>query len=211
MNIIAELKSAKFIAIGRRIPKEKIAMCAGALLRAGGRFFEITFDPSDRNTLLDTMEKIRIVRRKYPALHVGCGTVMDVEMVNAAANAGAQYIVSPHLSLAVISETHRRGLVSIPGAYTPTEIVNAYEAGGDVVKIFPVRPGEESYVRNVMSPLSHIPFIVTGGVTPATIRAMLATGALAVAAGASIFPEGVLESTDGKEICKLAKQHLEAI
>ena len=211
MSLTDDLRKAKFIAIGRHIPAGKIAMCARALARAGVSFFEITFDPSDRETLRNTAEKVRIAREHQPALHVGCGTVLNVEMVRAAAGAGAEYIISPHTSPAVISETRRLGMISIPGAYTPTEIIHAYESGGDIVKIFPVRPGEESYVKNVMSPLSHIPFLVTGGVTPETIRSMLATKALAVAAGASVFPKPLLEADDYEEIVKLAKRHLEAM
>lgn len=211
MTLTDDLRRAKFIAIGRRIPVGKIAMCAEALVRAGISFFEITFDPSDCGTLRNTAEKVRIAKEHQPALHVGCGTVLNVEMVKAAAGAGAEYIISPHTSPAVIAETRRLGLISIPGAYTPTEIMHAYESGGDIVKIFPVRPGEESYVKNVMSPLSHIPFLVTGGVTQETIRSMLATKALAVAAGASVFPEPLLEADDYEEIANLAKRHLEAM
>ena len=91
-------------------------------------------------------------------------------------------------------------MLSIPGAYTPTEIVNAYDMGADIVKIFPVAPHEVGYLRNVMSPLSHIPFIPTGGINPDTVEEFLKTGAVAVAAGATIVTKDLAEQGDWETI-----------
>ncbi len=209
MNVLNELRRARFIAIARRVPRDKVVPCAEALVQAGVTFLEVTFDPSDPETLADTAEKVRLVRSAFPALHTGCGTVLTPEMAEAAADAGAEYCVAPNTKAAVIERAHARGLLAFPGAFTPCEIANAYDLGADAVKIFPVQPGEEAYVRNVMSPLSHIPFLLTGGVNPATIRAMLATGALAVAAGASILRPDLVAAADYGAIAALAKQHLE--
>jgi len=209
MNAFEELKIARFIAIARRVPLAKIVPCAEAVAKAGVTFLEITFDPSDACTLADTAAKVRAVREALPRMHVGCGTVLNVEMADAAAEAGAEYLVAPNTKQAVIERAHAHGLPMIPGAYTPTEIAAAYDMGADLVKIFPVPPGAESYVRNVMSPLSHIPFIVTGGVNPQTIRAMLDTGAVAVAAGATILRPDLVAAGDYAAMTDLARQHLE--
>ena len=209
MSVFEALKRARFIAIARRVPRERIVRCAEAVARAGVSFLEITFDPSDPETLADTAAKVAAVREALPELRVGCGTVLNVEMADAAARAGAEYLVSPNTKPAVIDRAHGHGLPMIPGAYTPTEIADAYDAGADLVKIFPVPPGAEGYVKNVMSPLSHIPFIVTGGVNPQTIRAMLDTGAAAVAAGATILRPDLVAAGDYERIADLARQHLE--
>ena len=209
MRLFDELAAARFIAIARRVPADRIVKCARAVAEAGVTFLEITFDPSDAGTLADTAAKVRAVREALPKMHVGCGTVLNVDMADAAAAAGAEYLVAPNTKPAAIERAHVHKLPMIPGAYTPTEIADAYDMGADLVKIFPVPPGAESYVRNVMSPLSHIPFIVTGGVNPQTIRAMLDTGAVAVAAGATILRPDLVAAGNYAAMTDLARQHLE--
>ena len=209
MSVFEELAIARFIAIARRVPLDRIVPCAEAVADAGVTFLEITFDPSDAETLADTAAKVRAVREALPGMRVGCGTVLNVEMADAAAEAGAEYLVAPNTKQAVIERAHEHELPMIPGAYTPTEIAAAYDMGADLVKIFPVPPGAESYVKNVMSPLSHIPFIVTGGVNPQTIRAMLGTGAVAVAAGATILRPDLVAAGNYAAMADLARQHLE--
>jgi len=211
MNVLNDLKAARFIAILRRVPQAKIVKVAEALSRAGVRFLEITFDPSDPDTLRDTARKLQLVREAFPEMRTGCGTVLTEAMAETAAEAGAEFCVAPNTRKSVIDCCHRHRIPAFPGAYTPCEIVDAWEAGADAVKIFPVQPGEEKYVTNVMSPLSHIPFLVTGGVNPETIRAMLATGALAVAAGASVVPADALAAGDYDKITELAHRHMEGI
>lgn len=209
MKLFDALAADRFIAIARRVPADRIVPCAAAVAEAGVSFLEITFDPSDPDTLRDTAEKLLAVRRELPQLRLGCGTVLTVEMADAAARAGAEFLVAPNTDAAIIERAHRNGLPMIPGAFTPTEIVAARNAGADLVKIFPVAPGEEAYVKNVMSPLSHIPFIVTGGVNPDTIRSMLATGAVAVAAGATVLRADLVASGNYAAITALARKHLE--
>ena len=211
MKVLNELKKARFIAIARRVPQSKIVRAAEALSRAGIRFLEITFDPSDPETLRDTAEKMKLVRRAFPELHLGCGTVLSEAMAETAAGSGAEFCAAPNTRKSVIDCCRRNQVAVFPGAYTPSEIADAYELGADAVKIFPIQPGEEKYVKNVMSPLSHIPFLVTGGVNPDTIHAMLSTGALAVAAGASIITAEALASNDYDKIAELARLHLERI
>ena len=209
MRLLDKLASARFIAIARRVPLDKITACASAVAEAGVSFLEITFDPSDADTLRDTAAKMQAVRKEIPGLCLGCGTVLTVEMAEAAADAGAEFLVAPNTKPSVIDAAHRHGVPMVPGAFTPTEIAAAYAAGADLVKIFPIAPGQEAYVKNVMSPLSHIPFILTGGVNPDTIHSMLATGAVAVAAGATILRPDLVASGNYAEIRTLARKHLE--
>ena len=209
MKLSDQLAAARFVAIARRVPADRIVRCAEAVAEAGVSYLEITFDPSAPDTLRDTAAKLLAVRRELPALRLGVGTVLTAEMADAAADAGAEFLVAPNTRKEVIDRAHFHKLPMIPGAYTPTEIAAAWDLGADIVKIFPVAPGEEGYVKNVMSPLSHIPFIVTGGVNPDTIHAMLATGAVAVAAGATIMRADLVAAGNYAEITALARKHLE--
>lgn len=204
-------RKERFAVIARRIPEKALVPAAEALFSAGVKVLELTFDPSDPETLRNTGRMLSAVRNALPEMAVGCGTVLNTGMLKAAADAGAEFAVSPVTDAKVIEAAHRAGIAAIPGAYTPNEVMTAYEAGADLVKIFPVLPGEENYVKVIMSPLSHIPFIVTGGVTPDTIGAMLGTGAVAVAAGASILRGDLAEAGDFAAIAELARKHLEVI
>ena len=99
----------------------------------------------------------------------------------------------------------------MPGAFTPTEILAAYEMGADIVKVFPILPEDVRLLQVTMSPLSHIPFITTGGVNPETAPKFLAIGATAVAAGATIANRQMAESGDFEQIYQNAKAHIDAI
>ena len=210
-DLIEEMRRCRLVAIARHVPENRICGCAEAVLNAGIDFLEITFDPSDPDTVSDVSGKVETVRNHFPMLHVGCGTVLNSAFAAAAGNSGAAFAVAPNTKADVIAEAHRLGMIAIPGAYTPCEIANAYDMGADVVKIFPVLPGCHGYVSNVMSPLSHIPFMVTGGINAQTIHDMLATGAVAVAAGVTILRTDLVAAGDWRGITALAKQMLENI
>ena len=211
MKLSEELRQARFLAILRHIPADRVLFCAEVFASLGGKFLEVTFDPSGSGTLRHTGDAIRELRREFPHLCIGAGTVLNVPMAEAAADAGAEFLVSPACSPAVIETAHRRGAAAIPGAFTPDEILRAWEAGADLVKLFPILPGQEQYVKTVMAPLSHIPFIVTGGVMPETLRSMLATGAVAVGAGASVFPQIPVERRDRTALARQIELHFREI
>ena len=211
MTAMDLLREQRFIAILRHIPVKGIEQVADALYAGGIRIFEVTFDPSSPTTVADTQAIIRTIRARLgDGISVGAGTVINVDFVRAAHEAGAEFIVSPCTKEDVITETRARGMLSIPGAYTPTEILHAYEAGADIVKVFPVAPHEVGYLRNVMSPLSHIPFIPTGGINPDTAAEFLATGAVAVAAGATVVTQALAEAGDYATIEENARRHVAA-
>lgn len=211
MKLSEELRQARFLAILRHIPADRVLFCAEVFASLGGKFLEVTFDPSDSGTLRHTGDAIRELRREFPHLCIGAGTVLNVPMAEAAADAGAEFLVSPACSPAVIETAHRRGAAAVPGAFTPNEILRAWEAGADLVKLFPILPGQEQYVKTVMAPLAHIPFIVTGGVMPETLRSMLATGAVAVGAGASVFPQIPVERRDRTALARQIELHFREI
>ena len=158
----------------------------------------------------ETAEILRTIRATLgDDISVGAGTVLDTKMAEAAFDAGAEFLVAPNTDLDVIRFAKAHGILAVPGAFTPTEIQDAWKAGADAVKIFPILPDAEAYLKNVISPLSHIPFLVTGGITPDTIEKFLKLSPVAVAAGASIITKELCEKGDFAKITELARLHTE--
>ena len=210
MTSMEMIQKHRFIAILRHIPLHTIEGVTRALYKGGIRIIEVTFNPSNPNTIEETKAIIKAVKAQYgDEISVGAGPVITEEFARAAHEAGAECLVSPCTKEHIIAYAKKNGMLSIPGAYTPTEIMNAYDMGADIVKVFPVAPNEVGYLKNVMSPLSHIPFIPTGGINPDTVEAFLATGAVAVAAGATIVTKELAEKGDWETIQTNAKRHAE--
>lgn len=201
----------KLIIILRGIAKEKIPKIVKALYDGGARIIEVTFDQKDENTLADTAEKIRLMKSVGEDLLVGAGTVLTVPQVEAARAAGAEFIISPNTDVSVIKRTKELGMLSIPGAFTPTEIMTAYNAGADYVKLFPITKEDIGYLKNITAPISHVPLICTGGVNPDTVELFLNNGAVALGTGASILKKELIESENYAEITRLTKLHFDKI
>ena len=206
------LKKHRFVGLFRHIPPQYAQRAAQAMYEGGVRIFEITFDPSGNISMEETAGIIRQLRDSFgPDVSVGAGTVVTMDFAKAAYEAGAEFIVAPNTDGEIIAYTKKMGMLSIPGAMTPTEIVQAWKLGADVVKIFPILPDGEAYLKNIISPLSHIPFMVTGGINPDTIEKFLATGPVAVAAGASIVTRELVEQGAFDTIRDNARRHTEKI
>ncbi len=206
------LRKYRFVGLFRHIPPRHALKAAQAMYDGGVRIFEITFDPSGGTSMEETAGIIRSLRSYFAdEVSVGAGTVVTMDFARAACEAGAEFIVAPNTDAEIIAYTKEHGMLSIPGVYTPTEIVQAWKLGADVVKIFPILPDGEGYLKNVISPLSHIPFMVTGGINPDTIEKFLATGPVAVAAGASIVTRELVEKGDFDTIRENARRHTEKI
>jgi 2-dehydro-3-deoxyphosphogluconate aldolase / (4S)-4-hydroxy-2-oxoglutarate aldolase len=129
----------------------------------------------------------RLAARYGSKIAVGAGTVLSSENVEHAANAGAQFIVSPNRNLKVIGTAKRLGLVSLPGCFTPSEIVEAIDAGADAVKLFPAVSLGLNFVKALRGPLPDVRVVPTGGVTPEAAREYLAAGAWAVGVGSELI------------------------
>ena len=207
-----KIDEQKLIIILRGIAKEKIPKIVKALYDGGARIMEVTFDQKDENTLTDTAEKIRLMKKTVGEdLLVGAGTVLTVPQVEAARAAGAEFIISPSTDVSVIKRTKELGMLSIPGAFTPTEIMTAYNVGADYVKLFPITKADIGYLKNISAPISHVPFICTGGVNPDTIELFLNNGAAALGTGASILKKELIEKVDYAEITRLTRLHFDKI
>lgn len=212
MKAIERLLQEKLVIISRGIPTEKLLKCCEVLLKADICFVESTFDHLLPDPIADNVSKIKAMRRAFGnRIHIGVGTTLSVKEVQAAYDAGAEYVIAPDTNLAVIAETKRLGMASIPGAMTPTEICSAWDAGADIVKLFPADDMGLHYIQNLRGPLPHIPLMTTGGVNPVTIPQFLSAGASAVGTGATVLKKSLIEMEDYESIYKLARTHQEAV
>lgn len=141
---------------------------------------------------------------------IGAGTVLSVDDVDRAAGIGAQFIVSPNRDARVIERSKRCGLVSLPGCYTPSEIVEALDAGADAIKIFPANTLGPAYVKAVRAPLGDIRLMPTGGVTPEKAREYFAAGAWAVGVGSELLSRELWNGDDLEPLRRRALEYTEA-
>lgn len=202
----------KLVVIFRRIPLEKIGRLAQALVDGGIRLLEVTFDQQATDPILEYTQCLAAIRESVgDQLCLGAGTVLTAAQVIAAYNAGARYIISPNTNDEVVHLSRQLGLVSIPGAMTPTEIAHAWDCGADIVKLFPADDLGYHYIWNIRGPLPHIPLLATGGVNPDTIPEFLKQGVQGVGTGVSIVNREMLAKDDYEGITALAKAHVDAI
>ena len=212
MDILEELKKTRLMVLARGVPKDVLLKAVGAIEEAGVTVFESTFDHRHADCVAENAEKIAALVGAFGGrMAIGAGTVLTVEEVRAAHAAGASFIVSPDRDPDVIAETKRLGMVSIPGAMTPTEIKRAYALGADIVKLFPADDLGYHYIQNLKGPLPHIPLMATGGVNPQTIPEFLSRGILAVGTGITVFRPDLVAAADYEGIKALAKEHVDAI
>ncbi len=155
---------------------------AAAAIAGGLSYLEVTWT-SDRPGVL-----VERLRRSFPHAQIGAGTVMTRAAVGEAIAAGAQFLFSPHWDLSLLEMAIAAGVPMIPGALTPTEIIQAWQAGATAVKVFPISAvGGVQYVRSLQVPLGGIPLIPTGGVTQETAPAFFEAGAVAVGVSTGLF------------------------
>ena len=181
MNPLAHILEHKVVAIVRGADPKSLLRIAQALHAGGVRMMEVTLNSPGA---LASIEEI--AKGMAGKLLVGAGTVLDPETARAALLAGARYIISPTLDKKTIRMTKRYGAVSIPGAYTATEILKAYEYGGDIIKVFPASAGGAGYFKDIAGPLPFIPLMPTGGVSLDNIRGFADAGAAAFGLGSSL-------------------------
>jgi 2-dehydro-3-deoxyphosphogluconate aldolase/(4S)-4-hydroxy-2-oxoglutarate aldolase len=194
-QILKKIQADKLVVIARKIPSRQIPRVAEALCEGGVTLLEVTFDQGNEDCVAETSKCIAAICDKMgEKMLVGAGTVLTVGQVKAAYEAGAKYIVAPNTNLEVIQETLRLGMVAIPGAMTPTEIAMAWNAGANLIKLFPADDLGCHYIKNILAPLCHIPLLATGGVNPTTIPEFYAAGIMCFGTGITILkPELVRE------------------
>lgn len=203
------LMEDKLVAIFRGVPTGKAAAVARALLAGGIRFFEICLDQTRADAWEAFQEQVCAVKEAVGGQgYVGAGTVLTLEDLEMAAKAGCQLIVSPCTDEAMIRRTKELGLISIPGAMTPTEVNRAYLAGADLVKMYVVE--DPHYIQMLRGPLGHIPTQITCNVSPQTIPQFLAVGVKAFGTKA-MLPDELVGAGDYAAITERAKQFVAAV
>lgn len=212
MSILNELLDAKIISIIRGVSSEYVLPAVAALERGGMQFVEVTYKPEDEAACADTLKSIRLLKQQYSEkMHIGAGTVLTVRQVEDAAEAGAEFIISPNTNAAVIQRTKELNLISIPGAYTPTEAETAWEAGADFIKIFPADTLGPAYFKAVMSSLSHLRLIATGGVSEKNIESFMAVGISGFGIGSNLVSADRISRGAWAEIEKEALFYTSAV
>lgn len=204
--IIQRVYRSKLIAIVRGVYGEPLLRLADALAEGGIDMMEITFDQAHAEDQALTCAGITgLIKRFEGRVMAGAGTVTTVEMVKRAADAGAQYIISPDVDPAVIQKTREMGLVSMPGAMTPTEIRLAYDAGADFVKVFPAGCLGAAYVKAIKAPLNHIPLLAVGGVNESNIASFLAAGCVGAGIGGNLVNQSWLKAGEYAKLTAAAR------
>ena len=192
---------------GIRATSANQALYAAETLHAAGiPVAEITM------TVPDGVEVIRAIARRLPDMAVGAGTVLDAETARRCLDAGARFITSTGIVGEVLDATLKAGIVAIPGALTPSEVITCWKAGADFVKIFPAAAlGGDLYIRSLKLPLPQIPLIAAGGINPKNAVNFIRAGASAIGVGTELLPkEAVLKQQDHR-IHELARRFLALI
>lgn len=207
-NLAEILMDKKVITIMRGINGEKAVKAARAIADGGLSFLEVTFDPSGKISDEETAETIRTLNKELgKRLYIGAGTVITVQQVEAAYEAGAKYIISPDTDAEVIRRTKELGMLSLPGALTPTEIKAAHNAGADFVKIFPVGNLGAGYIKAVKASLNYVKYLAVGGVNPENMKEFQAAGAVGFGIGADILDKKMIDAEDYAVITELARKY----
>ncbi len=207
LSVLQNIYENGLVGIIRGVQPDDILDVAKSLHQGGIHTLEIT---ADTPRILQVIEQLR---EELPEeVIVGAGTVLDAETARAVIMAGAQFVFSPTVNIDMIQTTKRYGVVSIPGALTPTEILTAYEAGGDVIKVFPARSAGPNYIKDVNGPLSHIPLMPTGGINLDNIMDYFQAGAVAAGLGGSLVQaKKKYTETDLLELTEKAKAYVEKV
>jgi len=205
-RVLSEIIETGVIAVIRAKDSSQLLKVSEAIETGGVKAVEVTM------TTPNALEVISEVSKKMgERVLIGAGSVLDAETARAAILAGAEYVVSPTLNVEVIRLCNRYGKLVMPGAFSPTEILTAYESGADLVKVFPATVLGARYIKDVRAPLPEVKLVPTGGVTADNAGEFIEAGAVAVAAGSSLVSKKALEAGDMAEITRNAQRFIEAV
>ena len=206
------IKENKLIAIVRGVEPETCVRIAQALYDGGFRLMEITYDQKHPETWENTAQTIGAVAEAFAGrMYIGAGTVTCPELVELPHKYGGRFIISPDMNEAVITRTCELGMVSIPGALTPTEITSAHRAGADFVKLFPAGVFGASYIKAVKAPISHIDLLVVGGVNENNVASFLSAGAIGAGIGGNLVNAAWVKAGQYEKITETARLLVDSV
>ena len=211
-SIIEAVESEKLIVIVRGVEREQLIPLAEAMYRGGVRLLELTFSADGKVSDIETADRIKMLSEHFDGrMFIGAGTVLKESQVELCAKAGGKFIISPDTNEKVIKKTVELGLVSMPGALTPTEVQAAHNAGADFVKLFPVDSLGVSYVKALRAPLSHVKLLAVGGVDLSNISEYKKTGVYGFGISSGIIDKKLLAAGDFEGITALAERYVSLI
>lgn len=200
------VRESRVIAIIRGFSPDICLKLAEAYARGGIRMVEVTFNQASPETWVDTAAAIRVIREHFSGdIRVGAGTVLTEAQLTMMEDAGGEYMVTPNVNPSLIRECVRRGCAAMPGALTPSEAVDAWEAGASFVKIFPAGSLGAGYVKALRAPLSHIPFLAVGGVGPDNVRDFMEAGCVGAGVGGNLTNKEWIATGEWDKISSVAK------
>ena len=202
--LLEQLLATKIIAIIRLSSSDSVFELAKAVHKGGIRSIEITMGTPNA---LDEINKLSQIEGVIP----GVGSVIDAKTAQSAIEAGAQFVVTPVSKPEVIRMAHQYDKPILSGAMTPSEILQAYEWGADIVKLFPATNFGLSYFKAVMAPMPHLPLMPTGGVTVENAAEWLENGAVCLGVGSSLINKKLIAKKDFSGITAIARAMTEAI
>ena len=206
MNVLDIIQKHKIVAIVRLDDLSTAQHITEALVEGGIRAIEFTL------TNPDAVKTIAAMRKTVDeAVAIGAGSVITVEQVRAVADAGAQFVVSPVSKQDVIAACLKRDLPAMPGAFTPTEIQQAWEWGASVVKVFPANHLGKRYIKDVKAPLPHLRLMPTGGINADNLCEFLDIGAFAVGVGSSLINNDAVADRDWNRLRKNAERYVQQL
>jgi len=207
MTVLDYIRRHGIIAIIRADSGEDLVRVVEAVAEGGIRCIEVTMTTPGALRCLE----LAAVRLSATDVCLGVGSVLDPETARLAILAGARYVVSPVLAPGVIETAHRYGCPCLPGAFTPTEIFTAWEAGADMVKVFPASLGGLDYIKAVRAPLPNIPLVPTGGVDLNNLAAFVAAGVSAIGVGGNLAGKDLIKAGRFAEITENARKYATAL
>lgn len=211
-QIIERVLDKKIVVIVRGVYGEDCLKLAKALYDGGIEIMEVTFDQSSAENRKKTVDTIKLINESMQGkIIMGAGTVTTLEMIEEAYLAGAKFIVSPDMNPEIIKATVAKGMVSMPGAMTPTEILTAYNSGADFVKVFPVSNLGSAYIKAVRGPLNHIPMLAVGGVNEKNIGEFIKAGVCGAGVGGNLVNKEWIANGEFEKITQLAKEFISNI
>jgi 2-dehydro-3-deoxyphosphogluconate aldolase / (4S)-4-hydroxy-2-oxoglutarate aldolase len=202
-EVCERIKEIGIVPAIRVASAEDAHFAADSVARGGISIVEITM------TVPEAVELISHLVRHHQKMIVGAGTVLDIETARRCIDAGASFLTAPGLDPAVVEFATKQGIAVLPGALTPTEVMTAWRAGADFVKVFPcAQVGGDKYIRALKTALPQIPLIAAGGVNQQTAAGFILAGADAIGIGTDLIPTGAIERREADRIRELAHRYL---
>ncbi len=211
-EIVNAVLDKKLIVIVRGVEREKLIPLAEAMYAGGIRLLELTYDNSGKVSDEQTAENIGMLKTHFgDRMYIGAGTVTKPSQAELTKQAGGQFIISPDTDADVIKKTKELGMVSMPGALTPSEIKLAHKSGADFVKLFPISNMGIDYIKAVRAPMPHIKMLAVGGIDENNMGEYLDSGVCGFGIGSGIVKKSLIDSNDYEGITKLAEKYVSVV